>query len=251
MTRPNDHDHYSYAIYSDPNFAGQFDQSHFGGPIGQLVAEKEEQILLDFVGDLRGKNVLDIGTGTGRVALTLARQGAHVTGVDASLEMLKVARTRLAAAQMDVTFLPGDAHSLAFPDQSFDVAVSMRMLMHTINWRNCVAELCRVSCRRVVFDYPPTWSAPALQVGMRKAAKLAGRKVETYRVISTALVRSALATNGFDVVELHRQFVMPIAFHKLIGSRAFTEGAERILAAVGLLRVFGAPVTIAAERRVS
>ena len=251
MTRPNDHDHYSYAIYSDPSIAGQFDRTHFGGPIGQLVAEKEARVLLDFVGDLREKMVLDVGTGTGRVALALARQGAHVTGVDASLEMLKVARTRLAAAQMNVTFLPGDAHALAFPDQSFDMAVSLRMLMHTIDWRNCLAELCRVARRRIVFDYPPTWSAPALQVGMRRVMRLAGRNVETYRVISPTSVRSVLAANGFDVVELHRQFVLPIAFHKLIGSRAFTEGAERILAAVGLLRVFGASVTIAAERRVS
>ncbi len=249
MARQND-PHYSYAIYSDPNFAGQFDQSHFGGPIGQLVAEKEERVLLDFVGDLHGKTVLDVGTGTGRVALSLASNGAQVTGVDASSEMLKVARTRLATAKMNVTFLPGDAHSLAFPDQSFDIAVSMRMLMHTINWRDCLAELCRVSRRRVVFDYPPTWSAPALQVGMRRAAKLTGRNVETYRVIGTAAVRSVLTANGFDILRVHRQFVLPIAFHKLIGSRAFTEGVERILAAVGLLRFFGAPLTIAAERRV-
>ena len=207
--------------------------------------------MLDFVGDLHEKTVLDVGTGTGRVALALASHGAQVTGVDASSEMLKVARTRLAAAKMDVTFLPGDAHSLAFPDQSFDIAVSMRMLMHTIDWQRCLSELCRVSHRRMVFDYPPTWSAPALQVGMRRAAKLAGRSVETYRVISTAAVRSVLTANGFDVVKSHRQFVLPIAFHKLIGSRAFTEGVEKILAAIGLSRAFGAPVTIAAERRVS
>lgn len=251
MTRQDSHDHYSYAIYSDPNFAGQFDQSHFGGPIGQLVAEKEEQILLDFVGDLKGKTVLDVGTGTGRVALSLASHDAQVTGVDASSEMLKVARTRLATAKMDVTFLPSDAHSLAFPDQSFDIAVSMRMLMHTVDWQRCLGELCRVSRRHVVFDYPPTWSAPALQAGMRKMAKLAGRNVETYRVISTAVVRSVLRAHGFDIVKLHRQFVLPIAFHKLIGSRASTQGIEKIFAAIGLLHAFGAPVTIAAERHIS
>ena len=38
----------------------------------------------------------------------------------------------------------GDAHALDFPDRSFDVVVSLRVLMHTPNWRRCLAELCRV-----------------------------------------------------------------------------------------------------------
>jgi ubiquinone/menaquinone biosynthesis C-methylase UbiE len=248
MTHPSDHNHYSYAIYSDPSVASQFDITHFGGPIGRLVAEKEEQVLLDFVGDLQKKTVLDVGTGTGRAALAMARKGAQVTGLDASPEMLKVARTRLAAEQMDATFLPGDAHSLAFPDRSFDVVVSLRMLMHVMDWRRCLNEFCRVARQRVIFDYPPTWSAPAFQVGMRRAEKLAGRNVETYRVISTASVRSVLTANGFDVMELHRQFVLPIALHKSIGSVRFTVHTERALAAMGLLSLVGAPVTILAEK---
>ena len=41
-----------------------------------------------------------------------------------------------------------------FRDRSFDVAVSLRVLMHTPRWRSCVAELCRVADRLVIVDYP-------------------------------------------------------------------------------------------------
>jgi hypothetical protein len=42
--------------------------------------------------------------------------------------------------------------------------------------------------------------------------------------------------------------VLPIALHKLIGSRSFTTAVERVLAAAGILRLVGSPVTILAER---
>ena len=54
--------------------ASGFDQLRFGGPIGQLVAEEQERVLLDFAGDVAGRDVLDVGTGTGRAAFILARE---------------------------------------------------------------------------------------------------------------------------------------------------------------------------------
>ena len=57
-----------------------------------------------------------------------------------------------------------------------------------------------------------------------------------------------LARHGFRITASHKQFVLPIAFHKLIGSAGFTRGLERVLASVGMLRLAGSPVTIAAER---
>ena len=66
--------------------------------------------------------MLDVGTGTGRAALLLARGGAHVTAVDASEEMLAVARQRARrAAASRSSSSRGDAHALDFADRSFDV----------------------------------------------------------------------------------------------------------------------------------
>ena len=120
----------------------------------------------------------------GRAALGLARRGARVTGVDASAEMLRVARARAAAGGVDVTFDVGDAHRLAFADRAFHAAVSLRVLMHTPDWRQCLAELCRVADERVVFDYPAALSAAALQaVQPPRCWPRAGRPVEAYRVL--------------------------------------------------------------------
>ena len=241
-------EHYSYRLYADPEMAGRFDAMRFSGPIGTLLAEAQDEVMASFLGPLGGRAVLDVGTGTGRAAIGLARRGARVTGIDASAEMLRVARERAAAGGVDVTFEVGDAHRLTFANRAFHAAVSLRVLMHTPDWRQCLAELCRVADERVVFDYPAAFSAAALQAWSRRLLAAAGRKVEAYRVMSSSDVRRTLDGAGFRVERVHRQFVLPIALHKTIGSRAFTVRVEQALAAVGLLRLLGSPVTVVAVR---
>jgi ubiquinone/menaquinone biosynthesis C-methylase UbiE len=245
---PSSADHYSYTTYADRDLADRFDALRFGGPIGGLLAETQDRVLAEFLGPLEGRRVVDVGTGTGRAAISLARRGAVVTGIDASAEMLAVAVERASRAGVTATFARGDAHALDFADRAFDAAVSLRVLMHTPDWRLCLAELCRVSRGRVVFDYPARVSVAAIQAGTRRVAARLGVRTETYRVISERAVRNALAGAGFAVVGAHRQFVLPIALHKTFDSRALTVRVEGLLAAAGLLRVFGSPVTVVAER---
>ncbi|HEX5475573.1 MAG TPA: class I SAM-dependent methyltransferase [Vicinamibacterales bacterium] len=240
--------HYSYAHYDNPEIAAGFDALRFSGAVGTLLAETQARVLDSFLAPLAGTRVLDVGTGTGRGALVLARAGARVTGVDASAEMLAVARRRAEQSGTPVEFQQGDAHRLPFPDASFDAAVSLRVIMHTPDWRQCVAELCRVSRRRVVLDYPAAISAAALQAAGRHVAARMGRRTEPYRVFTDRAIRDALARHGFHIVGTHRQFVLPIALHKLADSRRSTIAVERALAAVGLLRWLGSPVTVVAER---
>jgi SAM-dependent methyltransferase len=192
--------------------------------------------------------VLDVGTGTGRAAIALAARGARVTGVDASGEMLAVAERRAKDAGVRVTFTPGDAHDLAFPDRSFDAAICLRVLMHTPDWRRSLGELCRVARERIVFDYPALVSAAALQAAARHAVHAAGGRVEAYRVLADRAVTAALGTNGFRISDSHRQFVLPIALHKRLNSAAATGRIEGALARAGLTRLLGSPVTVVADR---
>lgn len=245
MTAP---DHYSYRVYADPGMAGRFDALRFSGPIGTLLAETQERVLAEFLGDVTGLGILDVGTGTGRAALALAARGAAVVGIDASAEMLRVAMTRAEEQGLAVRFETGDAHRLAFDDARFDAAISLRVLMHTPDWRLCLRELCRVSRHRVVFDYPAAFSAAALQAAGRRALARLGRNVEAYRVLRAAAVRAVLDEAGYRVERVHRQFVLPIAVHKAIGSRVFTERVEAALKAAGLLALAGSPVTVVARR---
>jgi SAM-dependent methyltransferase len=241
-------DHYSYSVYADPAMAEAFDALRFSGPIGRLIAETQERVIASFLAPVAGRTVLDVGTGTGRAAIALATRGARVTGVDASVEMLAVAERRAKEAGADVVFVPGDAHALSFPDRSFDGVVCLRVLMHTPDWQRSLGELCRVARERVVFDYPALMSAAALQAAARHAVQAAGGRVEAYRVFADREVHAQLLVNGFRVADSHRQFALPIAFHKRLNSAAATGRIEGALARAGLTRLFGSPVTVVAQR---
>ena len=242
-------DHYSYAAYADPAMARSFDNRRFSGPIGELIARSQARVLANMVGRIKDRNVLDVGTGTGRAAFILALGGARVTAVDASEEMLAIARQR-AAEQLLTTikFQRGDAHHLEFADRSFDAVVSFRMLMHTPEWQRCVSELCRVAARLVIVDYPSATSVALFESLARRAMHGAGMKTEPYRVFTRGMIADAFDRNGFRIRSVHRQFVLPIALHKALGSRKFTLWSERLLDHAGLLKPFGSPVTLVAER---
>jgi len=242
-------EHYSYTVYAEPATARQFDHTRFGGPVGELVGRREAESIARFAGPLTGRTVLDVGTGTGRIALFLTRAGASVTGLDASKEMLKVARERASAAHAAIHFVAGDAHALNFPDRSFDVVVSSRVLMHTPRWQACIDEMCRVARSRVVVDYPSARSLAMLQSLYRRTSHaLGGPTSQPYRVFFDRELAAAFERNGFRVRSRDRQFVLPVGFYKLIGSAPAAQFSEGVFRRLGLARLFASPVTVLAER---
>ena len=248
MTGSPSRDHYSYSVYADPSTAKNFDQRRFGGPIGQMVAASQADAIARFASPIRDRTILDVGTGTGRAAILMARAGGRVTGVDPSEEMLAIARTQAAEASLSIRFEPGDAHRLQFPDRAFDVVICLRVLMHAADWEGCLAELCRVSARSVIIDYPSARSAALLQSIGRRLVHRFGVRTEPYRVLRDATVARALQKAGFRIRSEHRQFVLPIAVHKAIGSPSFSNRTRALSERLGLLRAFGSPVTVVAER---
>ena len=92
-------------------------------------------------GDLRGTRVLDVGCGTGTLAVALAEQYAcKVWGIDPSPEMLDVARAKVSGG---VGLKLGSAEALPFKDGWFERAVS-KLAMHLVDRRRAFAEIHRV-----------------------------------------------------------------------------------------------------------
>lgn len=100
--------------------------------------------LVEFAGVRPGQAVLDVGCGTGVVAITAARMGARVSALDLTPELLVEARTNGEIAGVDVAWTEGDAEVLPYADASFDVVLSQFGHMFAPRPEVATAEMRRV-----------------------------------------------------------------------------------------------------------
>jgi ubiquinone/menaquinone biosynthesis C-methylase UbiE len=138
--------------------APTYDQRLAGNPLFAL----ESTALLTIVPDLVGKSVADIGCGTGRLALQLARMGAdRVIGVDLSAEMLAVAARKATRGELEevTSWKRGDIlERLPLADASVDVVVCALTLSFLPNAASALREMARILAPGgaiILSDYHP------------------------------------------------------------------------------------------------
>jgi demethylmenaquinone methyltransferase/2-methoxy-6-polyprenyl-1,4-benzoquinol methylase len=153
--------------------------------------------LVSRIGVESSERVLDVATGTGAVAVELARKrGCTVVGLDQSPEMLAVARARVAAAGVSerVELVEGHADQLPFEDASFDALTFTYLLRYVDDPRATLHEVARVvrkggTIASLEFGVPgrPLWRA-LWELYVRVVLPLAGRVLSSgWREVGTFL----------------------------------------------------------------
>ncbi|WP_431860846.1 ArsR/SmtB family transcription factor [Azospirillum sp.] len=124
------------------------------------VPEREvEEALLRLLPDSGPGELLDIGTGTGRMLEVLGPKSPRAVGVDQSREMLAVARSKLEAAGLRHCHVrQADMYQLPFPSASFDTAVVHQVLHFSEDPADVLGEAARVlrpGGRLLIVDFAP------------------------------------------------------------------------------------------------
>ncbi len=194
--------------------------------------------LVERAADLRGRRVLDVGCGTGRLSVALAeRSAAKVWGIDASPEMLAVAKAK---APRGAAFKEARAESLPFKDGWFE-RVAFWLVVHLVDRPQAFTETRRVLAPGgrvavVSFDrshFDSFWLnryLPSL------------RAVDTARFPTAEQLERELRDAGFDAVEtkrldqraslsreeaLHRMRARHISTFDLLDETEYEQGLER------------------------
>jgi SAM-dependent methyltransferase len=186
-------------------------------PVFERAAQHVSDRIADLAGVKPGSRVLDIATGIGEPAITVARRAGtsgRVVAIDQSAGMLAVAGERAAALGLkNVEFRESDAESLAISERDFD-AVTCRwglMFMPDLN-----AALTRLRDRLAPGGRLATavWSTsdkvPMISVAADAVRQLAGLPppppgaLDPLRLADTSILKGALEATGFRDVAIER-----------------------------------------------
>jgi ubiquinone biosynthesis O-methyltransferase len=171
--------------------------------IGAITERLERQLILELVGDVSGRRVLDVGCGDGEFAVELTKRHAIVVGIDASSEMIDAAKGRSKLQKTDAAFQVATAEHLPFSAEQFDVVTAITILCFVDDAASIFREMARVlrpggrlvigelgkwstwaAGRRLrAFLGSPLWRRGRFRtaIELRKLAEEAGLKVNTAR----------------------------------------------------------------------
>ncbi|MBI5455001.1 MAG: methyltransferase domain-containing protein [Deltaproteobacteria bacterium] len=199
-------------------------------PLGGLSDRLEKDLVFSFAGPVKGRAILDAGCGTGNYSLEAARNGAAVTGVDDSFEMLSRACEKAGKEGLNIGLCHADAASLPFHDGRFDVVLSVCALCFIRERRRALLEMHRVlkSGGRVVVAVLNSRSPWAL---IRKTKGLFSESAyKDAEFISPSSLRSSLKEAGFKQIRTETcLFYPPVNNGLFLKSFGLWEGAGRRL----------------------
>jgi ubiquinone/menaquinone biosynthesis C-methylase UbiE len=191
--------------YQADEVAQAYDEKRFSRG-GQYIDRREKEAVLDALGPVEDREILEIACGTGRFTTMLAGRGADVVGLDISGPMLQQGRERAASAGVtDLTLLRGDAARLPFRDNQFDAVFAMRFFHLADRPETFLREMRRVSRRQVFFD---TFNLFSTRVLYNWALPMGSR------LYSGQGVRDLLDSADLNLVEAAHDWIAPYGFYR-------------------------------------
>lgn len=221
--------------------------TRFAGAVGEWFLQVQENATLRLLAGMPGARVLDVGGGHGQITEPLVRAGYDVT-VQGSDEVCK-ARIASLVDDGSVRFDVANILDLPYPDQSFDVVISYRLLPHVEQWHAFLSEISRVAKHAVIVDYPEVRSANAIAPLVFPLKKQLEGNTRTYTTFRLPELMEAFRAEGFVYKARYPEFFFPMVIHRKLSKPGISSALEGASRAVGLTRLLGSPVILKVVRQ--
>ena len=167
-----------------------------------LISKKEIDFVLSFLPSSRCKiNVLELGTGPGRISKEVIKKNVNFVGIDISWKMISICKERLKKFKNVKLIQYNISKNLPFKDETFDFVYSIRVLKYVNNFEYVISEVSRILKKDgiFVFSMPNKYSINSLNIF---------HKIQYKRVYKNELLR-ILVKNGFYIVQIEGGAKLP------------------------------------------
>ncbi len=142
----------------------------------------ENRFIINRLGDIRGKRLLDVGCGAGEAAVYFAKKGAEVTATDISERMLDVAQKLAKRHNVNINTKISSSDHINFPDETFDIVYAANLLHH-VDIEPTLREVSRILKRGGIFaSWDPIAHNPIINVYRRMATEVRTRDEHPIRM---------------------------------------------------------------------
>ena len=177
---------------------------------GRLVRE----VLAD--GPVAGRLVMEIGAGSGRDLLELARQGARGIVLDYSPASLRLVQQQARARALPVMLVQADATRMPFRDGAIDISFHQGLLEHFRDPRPLLAENARITRigGRVLVDVPQTWHLYTLTKNLLILANRWFAGWETQFTVNR--LERLVRESGLEVTRSYGDWMVPGLWYRVV-----------------------------------
>jgi ubiquinone/menaquinone biosynthesis C-methylase UbiE len=219
----------------------------FSGQVGDWFLKVQAEATLRMLAPYKEAKILDVGGGHGQLTTALIRHDYQVT-ILGSAEACKQ-RIQKYVDENHCSFKVGNILDIPYPDQSFGVVVSYRLLPHVTRWKRFLSELTRVAKKAVIVDYPAVKSVNAIAPLLFRLKKRLEGNTRPYTSFRESQLLEVFRTLDFIRSERYPEFFLPMALHRTMKLPALSSRLERISRLFGLTSIFGSPVILKFVRK--
>lgn len=216
--------------------------SRFSGSVGKWLLDVQYKTILECLSGRLNTNkpVLDLAGAHGQLLDLATVLGKRLLIVASHLQAFRSLRSRIDKEQSQKVV--SNLLQLPYADNSFEIVSSIRFISHIENWQGFIAEMCRVSDKYVIIDYPPLASSNIFYSLLFPLKKKMEGNTRTFTIFKHNEIDDVFKAHGFTKIQRKGQFFWPMVLHRKIKSVALSKFLELIPAKLGLTKILGNPV---------
>ncbi len=226
---------------SSDDYAGRF-----SGEIGEYFLDVQRKITSRLLKPFKESTILDIGGGHAQLAPMLVEQGHDVTVTGSDETCKKRLQTLLDSSRLK--YHTCDMLNLPFENDSFDIVIAFRLLPHVGEWERLVAEMCRVSQKAIIVDYPDVRSFNMFSRMLFEAKKAVEGNTRSFRLFRRKELSREFLKYRFDNEVFKPEFFVPMVIHRMMKSVHLSSVMEYCFRVIGLTGLLGSPIVLRVTR---